>query len=189
MNFQHDIEQALRVLKEGGTILYPTDTIWGIGCDPTNPDAVRKVYELKQREDSKSMLVLIDDDFRLPSYIDSVPDIAYELIDVADKPLSIIYPGAKNLAENLVAEDGSIGIRITSDPFCKQLIRRFNRPLVSTSANSSGDSSPAMFSDVSDRILESIDYVVQWRQDDITPAQASSIIKLDHAGRITIIRK
>ena len=183
------IYKALEILKKGGIILYPTDTIWGIGCDATNAEAVKRVYEIKQRKDSKSMLVLLDNPSYLSFYINEIPDIAYELIDVTDKPLTIIYPGAKNLALNLLASDGSIGIRIPNDDFCKQLISRFKKPIVSTSANISGQPSPVIFSEISQEIIDAVDYVVEWRQDDYAKSQPSSIIKLGKKGEIEIIRK
>ncbi len=186
---KQEIEKALKVLNDGGTILYPTDTIWGIGCLATDPVAVQKVYDIKKRADTKSMLVLLDNENRLPSYVDVVPDIAWELIEATDKPLTIIYPGAKNLAENLLPEDKSIGIRIPEDDFCRQLIQKLRRPIVSTSANLSGKPSPSFYDDIDPEILKSADYVVNWRQDDSTPAQPSSIIKLGVGGEIEIIRK
>lgn len=185
---KQDIEKAIEVLNKGGTILYPTDTIWGIGCLATDPAAVEKVYKIKQRSDAKSMLILLEDANRLPSYVDEVPEIAWDLIDAADKAMTIIYPGGKNLAENLLSEDRSIGIRIPDDEFCQQLLRKLRSPLVSTSANISGQSSPATFDHISKEIIDAVDFVVEWRQDDPTPAQASSIIKLGPSGEITIIR-
>jgi L-threonylcarbamoyladenylate synthase len=184
-----DIERALKVLKGGGTILYPTDTIWGIGCLSTDPAAVKKVYDIKKRRDTKSMLVLLDDGNRLPSYVDEVPDVAWELIDAADKPLTIIYPCGKNLAENLLSEDKSIGIRIADDDFCRQLIQKLRRPIVSTSANFADQPSPSFFEEIDPEIIDAVDYVVEWRQEDLTPATASSIIKLGAGGQISIIRK
>lgn len=185
---KEDINNALSVLREGGVILYPTDTIWGIGCDATNTDAVSRIYKIKQRTDTKSLLILLDNQNRLTSYINEVPEVAWELIDVADKPLTIIYPGAKNLAGNLVAEDGSIGIRICSDRFCSELIGRFKKPIVSTSANISGISSPSNFSEISDEIKNSVDYIVSWRQKEVSKSVASSIIMLGKGGEIKIIR-
>ncbi len=186
---KQDIERSIEILNQGGTILYPTDTIWGIGCLATDPAAVEKVYKIKQRSDAKSMLILLDDANRLPSYVDEVPDIAWELIDAADKPMTIIYPGGKNLAENLISEDRSIGIRILDDDFCRELIHKLRRPIVSTSANISDQPSPAVFDEISQEIIDAVDYVVGWRQDDLTPTVASSIIKLGPGGEITIIRK
>ena len=184
-----DIKKALEVLKNGGIILYPTDTIWGIGCDATNENAVEKIYKIKKREDSKSMLVLMENPALLERYVDDVPEIAWDLVEVATTPLTVIYPNAKNLAINLVAEDGSIGIRFTKEAFTTQLLQRFRKPLVSTSANISGEKSPAFFDEISEDIKNQVDYIVGYRQNDITPAQPSSIIKLDAGGRIDIIRK
>ncbi|HAF29312.1 MAG TPA: threonylcarbamoyl-AMP synthase [Bacteroidales bacterium] len=186
---QNDITKALEVLKKGGVILYPTDTIWGLGCDATNPKAVERIYQIKQRSDQKSMLVLLDNPNKIPSYINEIPEIAWDLIELTDKPLTIIYAGAKNLASNLIAEDGSVGIRISEDPFNQKLIQKFQKPLVSTSANKSGERSPSNFSEISLKIIESVDYVVQWRQDDYSPSQPSSILKLGINGEIEIIRK
>lgn len=183
-----DVRNALQVLNQGGIILYPTDTIWGIGCDATNPEAVEKIYKLKQRHDSKSMLMLLESEFRLAQYLDEVPEVAYELIDVADKALTIIYSGAKNLASNLIAEDGSIGIRITTNDFCQALLSRFKKPLVSTSANISGAISPPCYQDISVEIREGVDYVVKYGQDDASQGAPSSIIKLGTGGEIRIIR-
>jgi L-threonylcarbamoyladenylate synthase len=184
-----DIKKALEVLRKGGTILYPTDTIWGIGCDTTNPDAVKRVYEIKKRNDNKSMLVLLDEVLRLNEYVSQVPDIAWDLIEVTDSPLTIIYPGAKNLASNIVAPDGSVGIRITHDEFCKRLIGQFKKPIVSTSANVSEKSAPANFTEIDPAIIDAVDYVVQWRQDDYTHYAPSGIIKLGLKGEVQVIRK
>jgi len=188
-SFNDDIINAVQVLRSGGIILYPTDTIWGIGCDATNPAAVRRIYEIKQRADAKSMLVLMENPNLLNSYISEIPEIAWDLIDVTDNPLTIIYPGARNLASNLLAADGSIGIRITTEPFTQQLIQRFRKPVVSTSANVSGQKSPRNFSEISDDIKQMMDYIVTYRQDDISKSSPSGIIKLGVAGQIEIIRK
>ncbi len=183
-----DIKAACDILHSGGLILYPTDTIWGIGCDATNEEAVRKVYALKQRVDNKAMLVLMDSTAKLNAYVTDVPDIAYDLIEVADKPLTLIYPGARNLAPNLPGDDGSIGIRITNEVFSKKLCERFRKPLVSTSANISGAPSPASFSEIQDVIKEGVDYIVKYRQDDHRKATPSGIIKLGAGGVFKIIR-
>ncbi len=189
ISFNDDIVKAVEVLRSGGVILYPTDTIWGIGCDGTNPAAVRRIYEIKQRVDAKSMLILMENPNLLNSYITEVPEIAWDLIEVADSPLTIIYPGAKNLATNLLANDGSIGIRITSEPFTQQLIQRFRKPIVSTSANISGQKSPQNFSEISGEILRLMDYIVEYRQDDLSKTNPSGIIKLGVGGQIEVIRK
>jgi L-threonylcarbamoyladenylate synthase len=183
-----DVSQALKILQEGGLILYPTDTIWGIGCDATNEEAVSRIYNLKKREDSKSMLLLLHTENMLPSYVNEVPEVAWELIEAATEPLTVIYPGAKNIAKNLISEDQTIGIRITEDAFCNQLLSRFRKPLVSTSANISGEPSPANFSEIDDLIIEQVDYVVNWRQEELTKSKPSTIIKLGVGGEITILR-
>lgn len=175
-------------MQAGGIILYPTDTIWGIGCDATNEKAVQRVYELKKRADNKAMLVLIDSTAKLDRYVSDVPDIAWNLIEVADKPLTIIYSHAKNLANNLLGEDGSVGIRVTNEEFSRRLCERFRKPLVSTSANVSGEPSPAHFGEVSDVIKEGVDYIVKYRQEDRSKAVPSNIIKLGDGGVVQVIR-
>ena len=172
-----DIKKACEVMAAGGIILYPTDTIWGIGCDATNEKAVQRVYELKRRADNKAMLVLMDSEAKLDRYVSDVPDIAWDLISVSDKPLTIIYSSAKNL-----------GIRITNEEFSKKLCERFRKPLVSTSANVSGEPSPANFSEVSEVIKEGVDYIVSYRQDDMSKAAPSGIIKLGAGGLVQVIR-
>ncbi len=186
---EEDLKKAVDVLRNGGVILYPTDTIWGLGCDATNEKAAARIYAIKKRSDSKSMLVLMENVNLLERYVEEVPAIAYDLIEVTDKPMTIIYPGARNLAKNLIAEDGTIGIRITSENFTRQLIQRFRKPVVSTSANISGKPSPATFTDISEEIKAAADYVVNYRQDDLTPTSPSSIIKLGVGGQIEILRK
>lgn len=188
MTMTEDIKKACEVMEAGGIILYPTDTIWGIGCDATNEKAVQRVYELKKRADNKAMLVLMDSDAKLNMYVSDIPDIAWDLIQVADKPLTVIYSNAKNLATNLLAADGSVGIRITNEEFSRKLCQRFRRPLVSTSANVSGDPAPANFSEVSEEIRKGVDYIVSYRQDDRSEAQPSGIIKLGAGGLVQVIR-
>jgi L-threonylcarbamoyladenylate synthase len=183
-----DIKAALEVLQKGGVILYPTDTIWGLGCDACNEEAVKRIYAIKNRIDSKSMLVLTENAALLERYVAEVPEIAYDLIELSEKPLTIIYDGAKNLAKNLIAEDGSIGIRLTTEAFSSDLIRRFKRPVVSTSANISGKPSPACFDEIEQEIIDAVDYVVKYRQDDTSKAVPSSIMKLGRGGEIKIIR-
>ena len=187
--FKEDIEKAVKVLKEGGLILYPTDSIWGIGCDATNEEAVSKLLGLKGRTGTKSMLVLVDSDNRLNYYLKEVPEIAWDLIDVADKPLTIIYPGARNLADNLIPIDGTIGIRITRDEFCQGLIRKFGKAIVSTSANISGEKSPSNFSEIDQKIIEGVDYVVNYRQGDYQKYQPSEIIRIGLKGEVEILRQ
>ena len=169
-------------MREGGVILYPTDTIWGIGCDATNEDAVRRVYEIKQRQDSKAMLVLVDSSVKVDFYVQDVPE-------VADKPLTIIYSGARNLAANLLAEDGSVGIRVTNEDFSKRLCQQFRKAVVSTSANISGQPSPRNFSEISEEVKSAVDYIVGYRQEEMSNPKPSSIIKLDKGGVIKIIRE
>ena len=195
---KEDLQDALRVLREGGIIVYPTDTVWGIGCDATNEAAVAKIYALKQREDSKSMLVLLDSAAKLDYYIADIPDSAWALLEVADtdgneendevKPLTIIYPNARNLAPNLVAEDGSIGIRITGEPFSKALCEQLRHPIVSTSANISGHPTAHFYHEIEEAILNGADYVCQFRRNDDCPHEPSSIIKINNDGSFKIIR-
>lgn len=185
---EEDLRNAVKVVKAGGVILYPTDTIWGIGCDATNEEAVRKVYEIKKRSDSKALITLTDN----PAFIErlaDMPQVAYDVIEAADSPITIIYDGARNLAPNLVAEDGSVGIRVTNEEFSKELCRRLRLPLVSTSANISGEPSPKFFAEVSEAIKSQMDYIVKYRQDDETPKKPSKIIRLRSNGEVTIIRK
>ena len=184
-----DLLQAVRTLREGGVILYPTDTIWGIGCDATNDKAVERIYALKQRHDEKSMLVLLDDASKIEDYVEEMPEIAWNLIEVADKPLTIIYPGAMNLAGNLIAADGSIGIRIVKDEFCNKLIRKLGKPIVSTSANISGMPWPPNFHKIDRKLVKAVDYVVTLRQNDEERGKPSGIIKLGRKGEVQVIRE
>ena len=187
-NWIEDIKKACQVMQDGGVILYPTDTIWGIGCDATNEEAVRRVYEIKHRADSKAMLVLVDSAVKVDFYVQDVPAVAWDLLDVADKPLTIIYSGARNLAPNLLAEDGSVGIRVTGEEFSKALCFRFRKAIVSTSANVSGQPSPRTFAEISDEIKNAVDYVVKARRTESGLARPSSIIKLGQGGEVKIIR-
>lgn len=187
--YDSDIDGALKTLRDGGIILYPTDTIWGIGCDATNPKAVERIYALKKRSDTKSMLVLvssIDDFYR---YSDSVPDVAVELAELSDRPCTIVFDDARRLAPNMIAGDGSIGMRATHDDFSRELCRQLRRPLVSTSANISGTPSPAFFKEIDSQIIQGVDYVVKWRRGDETPAKPSMVIKISENGQFTILRK
>lgn len=185
--FDSDIELCLKTLQSGGVILYPTDTIWGLGCDATNAAAVQKIFSLKQREESKSLIVLVADERDVLQYV-AAPDMAvFDYLQTQERPTTVIYPGAIGLADNLVAADGSVGIRICQDPFCRHLIRRLRRPLVSTSANISGSPSPSGFASIEEAIKKGVDYVVSYRQDDTRPAQASSIIAWDN-GQVRVIR-
>ncbi|MCQ2218339.1 MAG: threonylcarbamoyl-AMP synthase [Paludibacteraceae bacterium] len=186
---KEDIKNAIKVMKAGGIILYPTDTIWGLGCDATNEAAVKKIFDLKKREDSKAMLVLTDSAAKVERLVGEVPSVVWDLVEVSDKPLTIIYPGGKNMAPNLIAEDGSVGIRITNETFSKELCFQFRMPIVSTSANISGDPSPSNFAEISDDIKNAVDYIVKYRQSDNTKAKPSSIIKVESNGVIKIIRE
>ncbi len=188
-DFRQDLSQALDTLRKGGIILYPTDTVWGIGCDATNPEAVKRIYGLKQRADSKAMIVMADSPAMAERYVDEMPDVALQFMEVAVKPTTIIYDRGIGLAPNLLAPDGSVGIRVTSEPFSAMLCRRLRRPLVSTSANISGGSTPRFFNEIPDEIVSGVDYVVNYRRDDNTPHTPSSIIKLSNSGEVKIIRK
>ena len=183
-----DIVQCLKTLSAGGLILYPTDTVWGIGCDATNAEAVKKVYQLKQRDDSKALIVLIDSADHLDHYVVDVPMIARELIDVAVKPLTIIYEGAYNLATNVLGDQDSVGIRIPNDEFCHRLCERFGKPIVSTSANVSGAPTAKTFADIDASIVQGVDYAVQYRRDDHASRHPSNIILLSRDGTFKIIR-
>jgi L-threonylcarbamoyladenylate synthase len=189
MVFDEDLKQALTTLRNGGVLLYPTDTIWGLGCDPTNPAAVEKIFRIKGREKGKSLLILVDGEAMVERYVTDVPEIARELTGVSDDPLTVIYPMGKNLASGVCSEDGSIGIRICRDEFCSELIKRFRKPVISTSANLSGQSSPGNFSEIEKEVIEAADYVVKYRQDDRRKFSSSPVIKLGPDGSIKIIRK
>ncbi len=184
-----DFKTALQTLKNGGIILYPTDTIWGLGCDATNEEAVKRIYEIKKRSNKKSMLVLLNNPGEIQKYITNMPDIAWDLIELSEKPLTIIFSNAINLAPNLINEDGSLGIRITQDKFCKKLAEQLRKPIVSTSANISSEQSPQTFSQISNSIINSVDYVVKYRQDDANENIPSSIIKLEPNNEVRIIRE
>jgi L-threonylcarbamoyladenylate synthase len=194
MKQEDDIRQAVETMRKGGVILYPTDTVWGIGCDATNAEAVKRVYEIKQREDSKALICLVDSDARMQRYFRNVPDVAWQLIDSLKeatdaKPTTLILDGAINLAPNLIAEDGSLGIRITNEPFSKELCFRFQKAIVSTSANISGEPAAQNYCDIDPRILEAVDYVCWTRRQEHKPHTPSSIIKLKENGEVTVIRK
>ena len=184
-----EIKKACEVLQKGGVILYPTDTVWGIGCDATNEEAVRRVYEIKKRADSKAMLVLVDSPVKVDFYVKDVPMVAWDLIEMATRPLTIIYDGARNLAPNLIAEDGSVGIRVTNEEFSRQLCFRFRKAIVSTSANISGEPAAAVFSEISEEILNAVDYVVDYRREETGHPKPSSIIRLGAGGVVKIIRE
>ena len=189
MIFDEDIKESLITLKNGGIILYPTDTLWGLGCDATNHSAIEKIFRIKSRSDSKSLIILVNGEQMLDRYVKDIPEIAYELTSVSESPLTIIYPTGKNLAAGVCSEDGSIGIRICHDEFCNELISRFRKPIVSTSANFSGKPSPENFNEIEKAIIDSADYVVKHHQDDRQKYSASPIIKLEQNGTLKIIRK
>ena len=189
MYSEKDIQSALQTLRTGGIILYPTDTIWGIGCDATNEKAVQKIYELKQRPDHKSMIVLLAAERDLLQYV-AAPDMeVFNYLDTVIKPTTVIYEGALGLADNLLGADGTVGIRIVKDEFCKHLIKRLSKPLVSTSANLSGKQSPQVYSEIDPVIKSGVDYQVQYRQEDNSPKQPSSIVKWNKDASVTIIRE
>ena len=193
MTREEDIRLAVETMRKGGVILYPTDTVWGIGCDATNAEAVKRVYAIKQRDDSKALICLVDSDARMQRYFRQVPDVAWQLIDSLKesdaKPTTLILDDAVNLAENLIAEDGSVGMRITNEPFSKELCFRFQKAIVSTSANISGEPAAQNYGDIDPRILEAVDYVCWSRRQEHEPHQPSSIIRLRQNGEVSIIRK
>jgi L-threonylcarbamoyladenylate synthase len=186
---EKEIKKCLEILAKGGSILYPTDTIWGLGCDATNAAAVEKIYHIKKRLESKSLIILIHDADSLNHYVDNMPDVAWDLMQCVDKPLTIIYPKAKNLPENVMGEDGSIAIRIVKNDFCKELIRRFGKPIISTSANISGEPAPLVYKCISQEIIEQVDYVVNFQREEIQEVKPSRIIKLNEHGEFNIIRQ
>jgi L-threonylcarbamoyladenylate synthase len=188
MQIEYDIESCTDVLHKGGLILYPTDTVWGIGCDATNEAAVEKIYSLKNRNTEKSMIILLADEKEILHYVDHQRAPVFDFIKGINKPVTVIYSRAKNLAKNLVSKDGSIGIRLVSDPFCSRLIRAFGKPIVSTSSNISGYPPPALFSDIDNEIKSGVDYIVQHRQGDTVPAIPSTVIKLNDDDSFTVIR-
>lgn len=189
IDFENEVETALQSLRNGGVILYPTDTVWGLGCDATNEEAVKKIYNIKQRDDSKSLIILVADERDILQYV-SAPDLAvFSFIEEQERPTTVIFEGAVHLPDALVAADGSIAIRIVRDSFCRHLIRRLRRPLVSTSANKSGQPSPAFFDQITEDVTLQVDHIVNWRQDDYTPAQPSQIIKWIGEGEYQVIRK
>ena len=189
MNRQDDIKKAVEVMKNGGVILYPTDTVWGIGCDATNAEAVAKVYKIKQRDDSKALICLVDSDARLQRYVRNAPEVAWNVMELATKPTTVIFDEAVNLAPNLIAEDGSIAVRITNEEFSKELCYRFQKPIVSTSANISGQPAAQNYCDISEELLNAVDYVCFSRRQEHKPHTPSSIIKIKNNGEIDIIRK
>jgi L-threonylcarbamoyladenylate synthase len=189
MTFEEDIKESLSTLRQGGIILYPTDTIWGLGCDPSNESAINRIVKLKSRGENKSLIILADGLSMVERYVTEIPEIIYELAEVSDTPLTIIYPKGKNLAPGVCSDDDSVAIRICHDEFCKELISRFRKPVVSTSANLSGKPSPANFSEIEKDLIDKVDYVVKYRQNDRSKSIASPVIKVNSDGTIKIIRK
>ncbi len=187
--YEEDLKESLNALRQGGVLLYPTDTIWGLGCDPTNSMAVEKIFKIKSRVETKGLIILTDGLAMIDRYVKEIPQIVYELADVSDTPLTIIYPKGKNLAAGVCGEDGSIAIRICYDEFCLKLIERFRKPIVSTSANLSGKPSPVNFDEIEKTIIDKADYVVNYRQNDRSKYNASPVIKVNEDGTIKIIRK
>lgn len=183
-----EIQKCIEVIQCGGVILYPTDTIWGLGCDPNNEEAIEKINEIKNRPDTKSYIMLVGEERQLNYYIPEIPDVAYDLIDFAERPTTIIYDNAKNISPKITATDGSLGVRLTKDPFCKQLCQKLRTGIVSTSANISGQDSPTSFEDINPIIKDSVDYIVNLKQNE-KMATPSTIIKLGVSGEIKIIRK
>lgn len=186
---QDEIKKAVEVLRKGGVILYPTDTVWGIGCDATNAEAVKRVYEIKKRADSKALICLVDSESRLCRYVRNVADVTWDMIELSTKPLTVIFDNATGLAENLLAEDGSVGIRVTREEFSKELCYRFQKPIVSTSANISGEPTAMTFDEIDDEIKNVVDYVVRYNQRCKEKHMPSSIIKISASGEFTIIRE
>ena len=182
------MQNIINILKSGGVILYPTDTIWGIGCDATNVKAINKIFEIKKREKTKSVIILVENEKRLQDLVD-VPEMAWEIIDLSEKPVTIVYEKARNLPKELLAEDGSIGIRLVKDDFCRKLISKLNKPLVSTSANFSGDKSPMKFSDINPEIIDLVDFTVEENREKVSEYSGSSVIKVWNDGRIKVLRE
>ena len=185
---KEDIRRAVEVMNQGGVILYPTDTIWGLGCDATNPEAVKRIYEIKQRTDAKALISLVDSETKVQFYVKEVPEIAWDVMELSEKPMTVVFDGGRNLAPNLLAEDGSVAIRITKEAFSKELCMRMKRAVVSTSANISGQPAPRCFAEISEEIKGAVDYICTSRQDEPPTPTASSIIKLGAGGEVTIIR-
>ncbi|GGG63942.1 L-threonylcarbamoyladenylate synthase [Epilithonimonas arachidiradicis] len=183
-----DLTQAIEILQSGGTLLYPTDTIWGIGCDATNPEAIKKIFDIKKREQNKSLIILVESEKRLQDLVD-VPEMAWQIIDLSEKPVTIVYENPKNLPKELLAEDGSVGIRIVKNDYCKKLIAKLNKPLVSTSANLSGQKSPMKFSDISNEIKNAVDYIVEDNHDKVSEFSGSSVIKVWNNSQIKVLRE
>jgi len=183
-----DLSAALKVLRAGGVILYPTDTIWGLGCDATNMNAVKRIYEIKQRAENKSFIILVNSVAMLERYVENPPEVAIEMAELSEKPLTVVYDRGRSLAEGVASADGSVGVRVCTEPFCEALIEALRKPLVSTSANISGNSAPAIFDEISEEMKSAVDYICLWRQDDRSRAKPSSVIKVSGNGVVKILR-
>jgi L-threonylcarbamoyladenylate synthase len=188
ISFEQDMKQAIDTLRKGGIILYPTDTVWGIGCDAANSEAIERIFKLKQRSEAKSMIVLVGSEAQLESAVIDMPDVAWQLIDAAVKPTTIVYDNVAGIAPELKAEDGSVGVRLSNERYSKELCKRLRRPIVSTSANISGEKTPQIFDEISETIKSGVDYIAYYRQDDRTKSEASNIIKIKNNGEVKIIR-
>ncbi|MCD4791471.1 MAG: threonylcarbamoyl-AMP synthase [Bacteroidales bacterium] len=186
---EEDIQKAVKVLKAGGTILYPTDTIWGIGCDATNNRAIQKIYKIKERSKKASFIILLEKESKITDYVEKVPDILWDLLKSIDTPITVIYPKAKNLTKNVIAPDGSIGIRVVKDEFCRRMISKLNKPVVSTSANFSGETSPLVFKDISEEIKNKVDYIVKTNRNKLNKIKASTIIRIKLSGEFEVLRQ
>lgn len=189
LTLEEDIRRCAAVMRDGGVVLYPTDTVWGIGCDATSSEAVKKVFAIKRRSDAKALITLVDGEAMLERYVEEVPEVAYQLLGCAVSPITIVYDRGRGVAPELLGEDGSIGIRVTSEIYSNRLCKEFRKPLVSTSANISGQPAPGIFRDISREILDSVDYVACYRRNDTSPSRPSSVIKLSVSGEIKILRR
>ena len=187
--FGTDLSAALKVLRSGGVILYPTDTVWGLGCDTTNAMAVKRIFEIKQRAENKSLIILVNSVAMLERYVSNPPEVALEMAELSERPLTVVYDSGKSLAEGVASADGSVGVRVCTEPFCDALIDYLRKPLVSTSANISGSSAPAIFDEISEEVKAAVDYVCLWRQDDRSRARPSSVIKVSGNGVVKILRE
>lgn len=188
LTFSADVDAAVRCMRSGGVILYPTDTVWGIGCDATNRESVRRVFELKHRADAKALISLVGSVGMLERFVDNIPDVAFELVELATNPITVVYDHPVGLAKELLAEDGSAGIRLTQERYSRELCRRLHRPVVSTSANISGEPTPAIFRQITKQIIDSVDYVATYRRDDMTARRSSSVIKISSDCQVKILR-
>jgi L-threonylcarbamoyladenylate synthase len=189
IEFGTDLTAALKVLRSGGVILYPTDTVWGLGCDATNARAVQRIFEIKQRAENKSLIILVNSVAMLERYVSNPPEVALEMAELSERPLTVVYDSGKSLAEGVASSDGSVGVRVCTEPFCDALIDALRRPLVSTSANISGSGAPAIFDEISEEVKGAVDYVCLWRQDDRSRARPSSVIKVSGNGVVKILRE